>query len=66
MDFGSLPFNEFRTQCLGALAFPSLFPYEYGNPTSNETDLDIISKETESLAQNLLHLIKYEDFLNGK
>ena len=28
MDFGSVPFNEFRTQCLGASAFPSLFPYE--------------------------------------
>lgn len=66
MDIGSVPFNEFSTQCLGELAFPSLFSYGKGDPTSNETIRDLSSKETESFAQKLRHLLKYEKLVNGK
>ena len=46
MDIGSVPFNEFSTQNLGALGFPSLFPYGQGYPTINQTIRDTSSKET--------------------
>ena len=56
MDIGSVLFNEYSIQCLGALAFLSLFPYGQGDPISNETIRDISSKETEPFAQKLCHL----------
>ena len=66
MRIGSVLFNEFSTQRLCTLAFPSLFPYGQGDPTNNETICDISSKETERFAQKLHHLIKYGEFINGK
>ena len=65
IDIGSVPFNEFSTQCLGALGIPSLFSYGQGDPTSNKTIHDISSKETESFAQSLVFLNMYEKLMNG-
>ena len=65
MDIGSVSFNEFSNQCLGALGFPSLFSYGQGDPTSNKTIHDISSKETESFAQSLGFLNMYEKLMNG-
>ena len=58
-----VPLNEFKTPWLAAMAFPTLFPYGYGDP------LGIFENSSEkSFICKIRHLIKYaeEKRVNGK
>ena len=49
------PINEFRTEGLATMAFPTLFPYGKGDPTKKTRLREV------SLTEGLKHLIKYVD-----
>ena len=66
LDVGSQPLDEFKTQFLASLAFPTLFPDAKGDPTNTALQRDIASNDTESFAKKVKHLIKYGDFKNGQ
>ena len=56
---GETPLNEFQTQFLATMAFPTLFPDRIGDSTSNITLRNISENETESFSLKLKHLIKF-------
>ena len=49
------PINEFRTEGLASMAFPTLFPYGKGDPTKRTRLHEV------SLAEGFKHVIKYAD-----
>ena len=49
------PINEFRTEGLATMAFPTLFPYGKGDPTKKTRLREV------SLTEGFKHLIKYVD-----
>ena len=52
--------NEFKTDGLATMAFPTLFPYWKGDPTNRARNHDI------TLAEAFKHLMKFAEFTNGK
>ena len=60
------PFNEYSTEFLATLSFPSLFPDGKGDPMNHALVRNISENETESFAQKIKHLIKFAENINGK
>lgn len=54
-DIGQTPINEFKTPFLATMAFPTLFPYACGDPTSPGRERPV------SLTDALKHLMKYAE-----
>ena len=52
--------NEFKTDGLATMAFPTLFPYGKGDPTNRARNHDI------TLTEAFKHLMKFAEFTNGK
>ena len=59
------PLNEFNTEFLATMSFPSLFPDSIADPTSNITIRNISESQTESLAMKIKHLIRFGEKING-
>ena len=51
----SQPLNEYKTQCLATMAFPTLFPDGKGDPTNHALLRDV------SLPERIKHLIKFSE-----
>ena len=64
IKIGDTALNEFTTDCLATMAFPTLFPDSKGDPTNN--DRDLAKSATESFAMKLKHLLKFAEFIDGK
>ena len=60
------PFNEYSTQFLASLAFPTLFPNCSGDPTNNSLVRDIARNENEAFAKKVKHLMKFAELIDGK
>jgi len=60
------PFNEFKTQYLASMAFPTLFPDAKGDPTNNAILTAIGTSESESFAEKVKHLIKFAENIDGQ
>ena len=60
------PLNEYRTEYLATLSFPSLFPDAKGDPMNNASVRNISENETEAFSQKIKHLIKFAEIVNGK
>ena len=60
------PFNEYKTEFLATLSFPSLFPDGKGDPMNNALVRNISENETEAFSQKIKHLIKFAEKINGK
>ena len=58
---GSEALNEFGTEYLASLAFPSLFPDTKGDPTNLSLQREIASSETQSFSEKIKHLIKFAE-----
>ena len=65
-QIGDYPFNEFRTEYLATMSFPTLFPDGIADPTSQATVRNISNNDTESFAQKIKHLIRFAEHVNGK
>ena len=63
---GSEPLNEFNTNYLATMAFPTLFPDGTADPTNCAIVRNIASSETEAFAEKVKHLIKFGEQVNGK
>ena len=59
------PLNEFQTEFLATMSFPSLFPDAKGDPTNSGTVRNISENETESFALKIKHLIKFGEKINN-
>ena len=59
-------FNEYKTEFLATISFPSLFPDGKGDPTNRALVRNISENETESFAQKIKHLIKFAEKKHGK
>ena len=66
LDIGSNPIDEFTTQYLASLAFPTLFPDTRGDPTNSALKRDIANNETEAFAKKIKHLTKFVELKDGK
>ncbi|XP_066915890.1 uncharacterized protein [Clytia hemisphaerica] len=66
IDVGKEPLNEFTTEYLATLAFPTLFPDGKGDPTRFSTKRSIAKSDTESFSAKIKHLIKFGEFIDGK
>jgi len=64
LNLSSEPFNEFSTEYLASLAFPTLFPNTKGDPTNNATIRKIGNSVTESFSEKVKHLIKFAEKKN--
>jgi hypothetical protein len=60
------PLNEFSVPFLATMCFPTLFPDGKGDPTNNAILLDTGSNLTDTFANNLKHLIKFAERINGR
>ena len=60
------PLNEYKTEYLATLSFPSLFPDAKGDPMNNALVRNTSENETEAFSQKLKHLIKFAEKINGK
>ena len=65
-EIGQNPFDEFRTQIVATMAFPTLFPDGKGDPTNQFTIRSISDSDTDSFAQELKHSMKFAENINGK
>ncbi len=54
------PINEYKTPGLATQAFPTLFPYGCGDPTSPGRQRAV------TLAQSFKHLIRYAEVIDDK
>lgn len=54
------PLNEYQTQFLATMAFPTLFPDGNGDPTCHALVRDV------ALAERIKHLIRFAENKNGK
>ena len=63
---GDQPYNEFTTDSLASLAFPTLFPDGKADPTNAATIRTVSKSDTEIFAEKLKHLIKFAEKINGK
>ena len=66
LTLGSDPLNEFNTEYLASLCFPTLFPDTIGDPTNSYLLHNISKSETESFAEKIKHLIKFGEKIDGK
>lgn len=66
LDIGSNPIDEFTTQYLASLAFPTLFPDTRGDPTNSALKRDIANSDTEAFAKRIKHLAKFAELKDGK
>lgn len=66
VKIGNEAFNEFTTEYLATLAFPTLFPDGKGDPTKFSTRKMIAKSDTESFSEKIKHLIKFAEFIDGK
>ena len=66
LDIGSHPIDEFTTQYLASLSFPTLFPDTRGDPTNSALKRDIANNDTEAFAKKIKHLIKFVETKDGK
>ena len=62
----SNPFNQYRTEFLATMSFPSLFPDGKGDSTNTALLRNISESETESFAQKIKHLIKFAEKIHNK
>lgn len=60
------PVNEFNTQYLATMAFPTLFPDGRGDPTNNAIIREIASGELNSFAYKIKHLLKFAENIDGQ
>ena len=65
-QIGDYPFNEFRTEYLATMSFPTIFSYGIADPTSQATVRNISNNDTESFAQKTEHLIRFAEHVDGK
>ena len=63
---GHSPLNEFKTDFLATMSFPTLFPDGKGDPTNYSTVRNISDSDTEAFALKLKHLISFGERINGK
>ena len=66
LTLGFEPLNEFNTEYLASLCFPTLFPDTKGDPTNSCLLREISNSETESCAEKIKHLIKFGEKHDGK
>ena len=66
LKIGTEPLNEFKTEYLATMAFPTLFPNGKGDPTLFSTRKSIANSETEAFSEKIKHLIKFGELINGK
>jgi len=62
---GESPLNEFSTEFLATMAFPTLFPDGKGDPTNSAIVRDISKSELESFALKIKHLLKFGEIKKG-
>ena len=60
------PLNEFKTEFLATMSFPTLFPEGKGDPTNYSTVRNISDSDTEAFTLKLKHLIRFGERINGK
>ena len=65
VELGDEPLNEYTTQYLASLSFPTLFPDTLGDPANNGIRREISDNETDAFSQKLKHLIKFVNFIMG-
>ena len=65
-NVGSTPFNEFCTENLASLAFPTLFPDGKGDPTNSSSINNISNNDTEAFADKIKHLIKFAEKIDNQ
>ena len=58
--------NEFKTEYLATMAFPTLFPDGKGDPTNYSTRKMVAKSETEAFSEKIKHLIKFAENIDGK
>ena len=63
---GKNALNEFTTEYLPSMAFPTLFPDGKGDPTNFSTRRLISKSDTECFSEKIKHLIKFAEFIEGK
>ena len=63
---GDSPLNEFKTEFLATMSFPTLFPDGKGDPTNYSTVRNISDSDTEAFALKLKHFIRFGERINGK
>ena len=63
---GENPYNEFSTEFIATMAFPTLFPDGKGDPTNLAFVRDIASSDTESFSLKIKHLLKFGELKDGK
>ena len=66
VKIGSEPLNEFTTEYLATLSFPTLFPDGKGDPTNSSIRKTIAKSDTESFSEKIKHLIKFSEYIDGK
>ena len=68
ITLGSELFNEFNTEYLASLCFPTLFPDTKGDTTNSSTVRNISNSncETESFSEKIKHLIKFCEKIDNK
>ncbi|XP_066921730.1 uncharacterized protein [Clytia hemisphaerica] len=66
VKIGNEPLNEFTTEYLATLAFPTLFPDGKGDPTNSSIRRSIAKSDTESFSEKIKHLIKFAEMIDGK
>ena len=63
---GDNPYNEFSTEFIATMAFPTLFPDAKGDPTNFALPRDIASSDTESFSLKIKHLMKFGECIDSK
>ena len=62
---GKNALNEFTTEYLASMAFPTRFPDGKGDPTNFSTRRLISKSDTECFSEKIKHLIKFAEFIEG-
>ena len=66
INIGNNALNEFTTENLATMAFPTLFPDGKGDPTNYSTRKSIAKSDTEAFSEKVKHLIKFGELIDGK
>ena len=66
LTLASEPYNEFNTEYLASWSYPILFLYAKGDPTNFCLLREISNCKTESFAEEIKHLIKFGEKIDGK
>ena len=59
-ELSKTPLNEFTTEGLATMAFPTLFPYGKGDPTTNDRQYSV------SYSEAFKHLVSFGEIRNNK